>query len=471
MRTHDIIVIGAGSGGLNIAGFFARLSLRVLLIDKSDGNIGGDCLNTGCIPSKALIHVANQIYDGKLANRFFTEERTHTVDIQKVIEYIKSKQEVIREHENPEYLKSKGIEYVSGEAKFLNKNTVSVNGNNFSAKNIVLATGSRPRGLSVENDVSVPLFTNENIFGINFLPATFVFIGGGPISCELGQAFSRLGSRVIILNSGSRILEKEIMNASLTLEEQFTKEGITVINGAMIEKISERKIHYKIYGNKETFAVDADAVFLGIGRMLNIENLDLENAGIKTDEKKTRLIVDDYLRTTAKNISTVGDVAGNFQFTHAAEMHAKVVIENILSPFKKKFDAKNIAWTTYTSPEIATFGMNEKEALLSGYQILNKNFSREDRAVVDENEDGSLQIYVDDKGMIQGGTMVANNAGEMVQELILASASGLPLSSLFNKVYPYPSGSRINRQMAAEFEARKLSTFTTRVLKFFYKLW
>lgn len=222
IQKYDIIIIGAGSGGLNVAGFFSRLKLKILLIDKSNKHIGGDCLNTGCVPSKALIHVANQIYEGKLADRFYTTNNVNEnksevdsavksfVDISKIVSYIKSKQDFIRESENPDYLKNKGIDYISGSTKFLNENTVTVLSNDgintkYQAKNIILATGSRPRKLSIQNDKSVKEYNNENIFEIKNLPKDFVFIGGGPINCELGQAFSRLGSKVTILNTSTRI--------------------------------------------------------------------------------------------------------------------------------------------------------------------------------------------------------------------------------------------------------------------------
>lgn len=468
--TYDIIIIGAGSGGLNVSGFFSQLKLKVLLIDKGDEHIGGDCLNTGCIPSKALIHVANQINETRNANRFLAMDNHLEVDIKKVTEYILSKQNHIRERENPEYLKNKGIDYISGEAKFVSKNTITLNGSLYTAKNFVLATGSRSRKLSIENDSSLPEYTNENIFTIDFLPKKFVFIGGGPINCEIGQSFSRFGSHVVILNSGKRILEKELEEVSDSIQNTFTHEGIFVTNNTSIIKIADKKVWYTVVGSSELLSVEADAVFVGIGRELNIGNLDLEKGGIQIHESKTRLIVDDYLRTTNPNVYVVGDVAGNYQFTHAAEMHAKVVIKNMIFPFKEKFNAKHIAWVTYTSPEIATFGISNQEARDKGYTILEKQFDHEDRAVVDENENGKLLLYVDKNSYIHGGTMVADNAGEISQELILAMSSRIKLSSLFNKVYSYPTASRINKQIAGDYMRSKLTNKVIWLLRYVYKL-
>lgn len=469
-NTYDIIIIGAGSGGLNVASFFSRIELKVLLIDKKDENIGGDCLNTGCVPSKAFIHVANQVYEGKVSGRFFTQQISPEIDITKVTEYIFSKQEIIRQHENPLYLKNKGIDYISGEAKFVDDNTVSLNGQLYTASTFVLATGSRPRKLSIENDASIQEYNNETIFSIDFLPKHFVFIGGGPINCELGQAFSRLGSKVTILHSGTRILEKEITEVSSVMEETFSKEGITVITGTSIQKIEGGKVLYKVENTPEVHSLQADAIFVGIGRELNIENLGLDVARIKQNENKTKLVVDDYLRTTNPRIYVVGDVAGNYQFTHAAEMHAKVVISNILSPFKKKFDDSNISWVTYTSPEVATFGVSYEKAVAEKFEVITKEFTHEDRAIVDETENGKVFLYVDKKGIIKGGTMIAHNAGELSQELVLLMSEELPLETLFNKVYPYPTASRINKQIASDWVSRKLTSSNKKILKLLFKV-
>lgn len=471
IHTYDIIIIGAGSGGLNVAGFFSRLSLRILLIDKNSNRIGGDCLNTGCVPSKALIHIANQVHDAKKAEIFLHDRATvaSQVDIKKVTDYITAKQSEIRESENVEYLQKKGISFIEGEAFFVDTKTVQVGTDLYTAKHIVLATGSRPRKSGIENDNSVSEYTNETIFTIDVLPKNIVCIGGGPISCELGQAFSRLGSKVTILTTGSRILEKETEEVSGVLESVFEKEGIRVVKNAVVEKIASGSVHYNVSGSTESLQVDA--VFWGIGRDLALDDsLGLDKAGIMKHENGSKLIVDEYLRTTNKNVYVVGDVAGNYQFTHAAEMHANVVITNMLSPRKKTFSAKHIAWVTYTSPEIATFGIQKSDAESKGLEVIRYSFSHDDRAIIDENQQGFVEVYIDKKGYIHGGTMVGNNAGELVQELILAMSTKVSLSQIFTKVYPYPSASRVNKSLAGVWEERRLGKFTKIVLKYLYKI-
>lgn len=464
----DIIVIGAGSGGLNVSGFFSRLSLKILVIDKAEINIGGDCLNTGCVPSKALIHVANKIFESNDSSRFMVSNIKNEVDIQKVINYVHSKQEIIRKNENSEYLKNKGITFISGDAKFINKNSIELNGEIYSAKNFVLATGSRPKELKIRNDNSIKQYTNENIFNISYLPKNFVFLGGGPISCELGQAFSRLGSKVTIINRGERLLEKETEEVSEKIQDVFEKENITVINNSTVEKIENKKVYYKKINSNEEIPIEADTILMALGRELNIENLELEKAGIKKNIDNTKLLVNEYLQTTNKNIYVVGDVAGNYQFTHASEMHAKVVINNLLSPFKKKFDSQHIAWVTYTSPAVATFGIQKRDAI--SYKILSNDFKNDDRAIIDENRNGLIEVYFDEEGCIKGGTMVCENAGEIAQELVLAMSAKIPISKIFEKVYPYPTASRINKSIANKWMERKLTKGRILLLKLLYKI-
>lgn len=245
-------------------------------------------------------------------------------------------------------------------------------------------------------------------------------------------------------------------------------EGIKIINNIKIEKIENSKVFYNLSNKIES--ISCDAVFVGIGRELNIDNLDLEKASIKLVENKSKLMVDEYLKTTNKNIYAVGDVAGNYQFTHAAEMHAKVVIKNLLSPFKIKFDATNIAWVTYTSPEVATFGIDEKYALENNLEVISKTFNHEDRAIVDENQSGLIKLFINKNGKIKGGSIIAKNAGEISQELILAMSNNINLENLFNKVYPYPVASRINKQLAGEWVSKKLTPKNISILKTLYKI-
>ncbi|QQG46322.1 MAG: FAD-dependent oxidoreductase [Candidatus Niyogibacteria bacterium] len=467
-KTFDIIVIGAGSGGLNVASFMNKAGFKTLLIDKSDRNIGGDCLNFGCVPSKALIHVARIIKNGKGVERFGLKTNG-AVDIGKVTAYIKEKQGIIREDENFRALSKKGITVKLGLAKFISSNAVVLGGEEYEARKIIIATGSRPKQLDIPGvkDAS-NIFTNETIFDINFFPKKMVVIGSGPIGMELGQAFKYLGSDVSVVVRGDSILNKEDPEVSDFIFKQLSEDGMRFYMNSRPEKIVDRnKIVIKDGTGKE-ISLEFDALLVAMGRSLNTEGLNLEKAGVEMDNGKIK--VDSYLKTTNKNIYLVGDVAGQHQFTHAAELHAKLVLKNFFSPFKKRLETDKMSWVTYTDPEIATFGLSEKDLDKKRikYSTIRKSFKNDDRAIVDESTDGMLKLFLSSDKKILGGTMAAKNAGEMVQELILANSAGLKINALFDKIYPYPVASRINRKAASEHMAGRLTPFVKKLLKILY---
>ena len=466
---YDIIVIGAGSGGLNVAMFMNKAGFKVLLIDKSDKSIGGDCLNTGCVPSKALIHASRLVHEGKSSERFGLK-LTGNIDLAKVMNYVKSKQNIIRKHENAAYFRSLGISVELGKAKFVNKNSVSVNNKVYSAKKIILATGSRPRKLNIPGIEKVNYHTNETIFGVKKLPKKMVIIGGGPIGIELGQAFNSLGTKVTIVDTNNKFLPKETEEISDVLLKRLKKEGMTFLfNTKPVRFLSSNNLIVETKNKKGR--LEFDLILISIGRSLNIENLSIEKAGIETDETGYKLKVDNYLRTTNKNVLVCGDVAGSYQFTHAAEMHAGILLNNFFSPFKKKITYDNLSWVTYTSPEIATFDLNEKTLIERKikYERLELKFDDDDRAIIDETTNGKLILFVA-KNKILGGSMIAENAGELFQELLLAKTARVNIKNLFKKTYPYPTASRVNKKIISNHFSKKLTFFVKSLLKFLYKI-
>jgi pyruvate/2-oxoglutarate dehydrogenase complex dihydrolipoamide dehydrogenase (E3) component len=467
-NAFDIIVIGAGSGGLNIAAFMNRVGFSVLLIDKSDEHIGGDCLNFGCVPSKALVHVARMVKEAKAAKAFGLDVAGE-VSWPSVRAYIKEKQDIIREHENANYFREKGMTVALGAASFVGRNKVRLGEELYEGKRIVLATGSRPRLLTGQGVEKVArVLNNENIFTMETLPKRLLVIGAGPIGIELAQALSHLGSKVTVVDPGSQILGKEDAEVAKVVQTQMEKEGVTFKLGFGLKEFTDANTAVIKAGEAEEI-VAFDAVFVGIGRVLNTEGLDLDKAGIKVDEKG-RLVIDPYLRTTNKNVLVCGDVAGNYQFTHAAEMHAAVILRNFFSPFKKKFVADNISWTTFTTPEVATYGLPPVELKKRGisYRELKTDFSEDDRAITDGYEYGLSKMWVGEKGEVLGGTMVAPNAGELVAELVLAKSAGLKVDALFNKTYAYPTATRINKRLISSYFAEKLNGVTKKLLKLLY---
>ncbi len=473
-KKYDIIVIGAGSGGLSVGLFLAKVGIKVTMIVKSDKEVGGECLNDGCIPSKALIHVARQVQAAWEAQSFGITLNGE-VDIQKAIGYVREQQAIIRKHENAAWLTEQGINVVLGEACFAGKHEVMVNGELFSAKKIILATGSKPRKLKVEGIEHVKYFDNENIFEITQIPKKLLVVGGGPIGIEIAQAMKRLGSKVIVIEEGTGILAHDEETLTTILLNRLQEEGIEFHLEVSLQKFSSSTEALLKKKNGETYRLNFDAVFVGIGRELILELLQLEKAGIEVKDNK--IVVDDRLRTTNKDVMLCGDVLGDLQFSHAAEFHGRIILNNLFSPLNKKLNNDHLSWVTFTDPELATFGLNEKQLKERGirYEKLEQDFSADDRAITDNYQYGRIILYISKgsllkKEKILGGTMVAPNAGELIQELILANSSGLSIKSIFNKIYPYPVASRVNQHLIVKHKEKSISLRLKKILQVAYKI-
>ncbi len=473
-RKYDIIIIGAGSGGLSTGLFMARGCVKTLMIAKSDSDIGGECLNDGCVPGKALIHVSRIIHNARLAGKFGLKVTGET-DIREAINYLYEKQESIRAHENAQWLRDQEIDVELGVAAFSGKNSVVVNGEEYSAKKIIIATGSKPRKLKVPGVELVSYFDNENIFRTEHLPKRMLMIGGGPINIELGQAFRRLGSEVTIIEEEDRILMHDDETIAAILLQQLLQEGITFHFNTSIEKFTSSNEAVIKNKNGNTFIENFDAIFVGIGRELKLEPLHLSKAGIKT--KNNKIITDQYLRTTNKNVLVCGDVASDLYFSHVAEFHARIIINNLFSPLKKKLSHDHLSWVTFSDPEVATFGLNEKQLKdrNTGYIKLQESFEDDDRAVVDNYRYAKMILLISKKNWfkkqkILGGTMIAPHAGELIQELILANAGKLSIMAIFHKIYPYPVASRINQKIITQYKQQSLTGFIKKLLQVAFRI-
>ncbi|CAN5313258.1 FAD-dependent oxidoreductase [soil metagenome] len=472
-KKYDIIIIGAGSGGLSVGLFMNKAGFKVLMLAKTDSDIGGDCLNDGCVPSKALIHVAKIVNSAKTAAAFGLQV-SGKVDIQKAIDYVYSKQELIRKHENAQWLREQGIDVVLGNAHFEDQNEVDVNGEKYTGKNIVIATGSSPKKLQVPGIEKVKYYDNEKVFHLQDLPDRLLVIGGGPIGIEIAQALNRLGSKVTVIHKGAMILERDDATLTAILLTQLQAEGIEFIFNASIEEFtSASEGVIRISGTVQ--AIHFDAVFVATGRELLLQPLQLQKAGIAVKDNK--IIIDQYLRTTNKNVFVCGDIAGDLQFSHAAEFHARILINNFFSPLKKKLDNRYMSWVTFTDPEVATFGLNEKQLQERNirFEKLEQDFSMDDRAVVDNYRYGKQVVLISKgawykKQVILGGSMIAPNAGELIQELILANANKLSINAIFNKVYPYPVASRVNQMLIVQHKEKMLTAMVKKLLQQAYKI-
>ena len=463
--SFDVIVIGAGAAGLNIAGFMNHAGFRVLLVEREEARIGGDCLNFGCIPSKALIHIARMVREGSTLPRFGLSVGGR-IDIKKVMEYVHKKQEKIRTHENVEYLRTKGMTVVIGHARFVSRTEICVGDSVYKGKKIVIATGSVPRTLLIPGIEKIPTYTNETIFSLETLPKNLTVIGGGPVGVELGQAFSYLGSKVTIL--GHDFLSKEHPEVRAVMQKHLKNEGIDFFIGDEVKEIINEGV--VIVHDGEEKVVHTDAILLSVGRVVSLDTLDVLNADIALD-KKGALILDQYLRTTNKQVFACGDVVGEHLFTHAAELHASTILQNFFSPLKKKHNTAQMAWVTYTSPEIATFGESEDSLKMKRvrFKTVVYEFTHDDRAIVDENTEGTIKLFVSRRGKILGGFVVHQLAGEIVQELLLLKALKKPLSKLLKKVYPYPTATRANRSLALSELAHTLTPLRKAVLHLLFR--
>ena len=452
-QEYDIIIIGGGSAGLGALGMAQQFGWKPLLIDKEEAHIGGDCLNFGCVPSKALIHLAKSFHGAKKAQQFGLEV-SGKADMKKILAYVHAKQAVIRAHESADYIRSQGVDLKIGTASFIDNTTLQVGAEKFTAERIIVATGSRPRHIPFKGIEQVKVFTNENLFyEMDTLPDRLLVVGGGAIGCEMAQVFQRFGSQVTLVNRGSRILKNERADYSEVLTQQFEKEGIQVLNNTNLLEFTNS--HTALLENKESGKVNQefDAVLIAIGRVLNVEDLELAKGGIDLTERG-KPVLDDHLRSTNKRVFFSGDVAGMYQFSHGAEMHTRLLRHNFESNFGRKHDAKYLSWVTFTQPEIATFGRTE--AYLKEHNIdhwrQDQSFHDDDRAIVDEYTYGKITLFLTPKTFwnkerkILGGSIIAPNAGELMQELTLAMETGLSIQQIYDKIYAYPVASRINQQ-------------------------
>ncbi|WP_020606672.1 dihydrolipoyl dehydrogenase family protein [Spirosoma spitsbergense] len=471
MKQYDVLVIGAGSAGLSVGISMKRLGFTVLIVEKNDHRIGGDCLNDGCVPSKALIYVSKQVHHARSVDRFGVKA-AGAVDMAEVMQYVRERQDIIRAHENDRYLReTEGIDVALGVAHFVGETEVEVVLNDgetmrATAKNIVLCTGSLPRQLEAEGldavaKVPGKLHTNQTIFSLKTLPKRLLIVGAGPIGIEMAQAFGRLGSAVTVVGTEERILDKELPEVSELLKKQLEKEGITFKLKRKVTAFPDVNTAEMKAGNGHTDTIPFDVVLVAIGRTFQYDALNLPVAGIELYDRG-RLTLNDYLQTTNKHVFAVGDAAagapaGQRLFSHGAELQASIVVGNFITPgvFGKKLTYDHFSWVTFTDPEVATFGFSEEDLKTRGkeYERIEYDFARDDRAVIEDYEYARMILFVSPSGInpfgpkILGGTIIAPKAGELIQELILAQQKGLTAGDFFNKTYPYPTASRVNKSI------------------------
>jgi pyruvate/2-oxoglutarate dehydrogenase complex dihydrolipoamide dehydrogenase (E3) component len=467
----DICIIGAGSAGLSVAAGAAQLGSRVVLIEAH--RMGGDCLNTGCVPSKAILAAAKSAAAIRKASAFGVDVGEPRIDFARVNAHVKSVIAGIAPHDSVERFTGLGCTVIEARAKFIDANTVEAGGQHVRARRFVIATGSRAAVPPIPGLDTVPYMTNETVFENLVLPEHIIVIGGGPIGCEMAQAHRRLGARVTVLDMGS-ILPKDDPEAVAVVRQRLVEEGIDLNEGIAIARVEKAAAGVrvaitdpKVPGSAERW-IEGSHILVAAGRKPNIENLGLEAAGI--DFTRRGITVDDRLRTTNKKVFAAGDVAGGFQFTHLAGYHAGIIIRNALFQIPAKSQPKALPWVTYTDPELAHVGMTEAEAKLAHggtLTVLRAEFADNDRARAEAETKGFMKVLVTPKGHIAGVTIVGAKAGELLLPWVLAMTEGLKIGAMTRLIAPYPTLSEISKRAAGSYYTPKLFSSRTRsIVKF-----
>lgn len=443
---YDLAIIGAGSGGLTAAAFAVQLGARVALLEKN--RIGGDCTWTGCVPSKTLLKAAKVAHDMRNADRYGLNPTDPRVDLKSVMSHVKAVISDVYRNESPEALRADGIDVFLDSVTFTDPHTLAVGDSTLTADNILITTGANPFVPPIPGLESVHYITYIDIWDLDIMPQHLLVLGGGPIGCEMAQAFHRLGARVSIVEAEERLLPRDEPEASNVMADVFNDEGIDLHLNFKVERARQDAsgIHLLAGG----IELQGDALLIAIGRRPNVDGLSLENAGVAYNVKGIN--VDDHLRTSQKHIFAAGDCIGSYQFTHYAGWQAFMAVRNALLPGASKGVAERVPWTTFTDPEVAHVGMTEEQARNSyGDSVMTCEWpmSRVDRAQAEGDRDGFVKLVHKKDGTLLGTTIVAGRAGEMIHEWIIALEHDLKVGDIAGVIHVYPTYSTASMQAAA----------------------
>ena len=442
-------IIGGGSGGLTAARIATSLGANVLLVDKQE--LGGDCLHYGCVPSKSLIHVARIARQGQEATSIGLSPASLGVDMARVSQYV---QGVIQRVGEAEKVYVENVTVKLGDVQFTSPTELLINGETFTSRNTIIATGSRPAIPDIEGLQEAGYYTNNDLFNLKQLPASLLVIGSGPIGVEMGQAFARLGSKVTLITRARRLLSKEDVDASATLAGVFASEGIQLVTDATLLKVErhgDKKVVTVHQGNEQqTF--EAEQILIALGRQPNVEGVNLEAANVTYNAKGIQ--VDEHLQTSASNIFAIGDVIGGYLFTHVAAYQAGIAVRNALVPIsKKKVDYRVVPWCTFTEPEVARIGLTLEQAEKQFKDVRTEVFplADVDRAQTENEITGFIKlVLVGKKEEIVGAHIVGLRAGELLGEMTLAIQHNMTVSDIYNTIHAYPTMATGIQQTAFE---------------------
>jgi pyruvate/2-oxoglutarate dehydrogenase complex dihydrolipoamide dehydrogenase (E3) component len=470
----DIGILGGGAAGLTVAAGTAQLGAKTLLVEK-ETELGGDCLHFGCVPSKTLIKTAHVRHLMKHAQRFglpFME--LPPVDYREVVERIREVIATIQKHDSAERFCKLGARVEFGHPAFTDEHTIRLNGASYSAKNWVIATGSSPAIPPIQGLKRTPHITNKEIFSLDHLPQSMIVLGAGPVAVEMAQAFQRLGTQVFVIQRSSQILSKEDQDMADLVMNVLSEEGVVFYLTASVVSAKdlghEREVTVKTAEGK-VVGIQAETILVAMGREANLDGLGLEGIDVAFDGKG--LSVDARLRTRHKHIYAAGDVTGEYQFTHAAGYEGSIVVSNAIFHLPRKADYTFMPWCTFTHPELAGIGMNEKRAKAAGleYSVWTERFEENDRSLAEGERVGKLKMILGTKGRPIGIQILGPHAGDLLNEWVAIMTGGVKLSSLAAAVHPYPTLGEINKRVAGNVFARKLySDKVKKGLEFFFRL-
>jgi pyruvate/2-oxoglutarate dehydrogenase complex dihydrolipoamide dehydrogenase (E3) component len=473
---YDLGIIGGGAAGLTAAAGAAQFGAKTILIEISS-KLGGDCLHYGCVPSKTLIRTAGVWALARRSVEFGLPALSlPPVDLGVVMDRVQSVIDTIQHHDSPERFCALGAEIRFGNSVFADDHVVEVDGKRISVKNWIVATGSSPVTPPVEGLAQVPIWTNETVFSQRTLPSRLIILGGGPIGLEIAQAFARLGSKVVIVEILDQILGPEDADMAEILKARFEAEGVKIHTGTKALKVESRGSTILLTvapAAKEgpSTVIEGDALFLSTGRKPNIGDLALDKAGVIFTPRG--IPTDARMRTNISHIYACGDVNGQLPFTHVAGYEAGIALTNAVLHLPRKADYGKIGWCTYTDPEVASIGYNEKRARKEGleYRIIEESFADNDRALAEGEAIGKIKILLYGKDRLLGCQIIGAHAGELIHEWIIAQNGGVKLSTMAGAVHVYPTLSEISKRVSGRVFADKLFSDRTKgILKFLFNL-
>ena len=453
---YNLIVIGGGAAGLVSAYIAAAVKAKVALIERH--KMGGDCLNSGCVPSKALIRSAKMLAYARRATEFGFKSHTVEFDFAEVMERVQRVIQKVAPHDSIERYSALGVECITGEAMIRSPYEVEVDGQRISCRTMIVATGARPMVPPLPGLEAIGYLTSDTVWGLRQKPARMVVLGGGPIGCELAQSFQRLGVAVTLIQRGDRIMPREDEDVAAMVTTRFMEEGMQVLTGHTAQRIEQEGGEKRVVciNDGVEVSIPFDQILIALGRQANVEGFGLAELGITLAQRGT-IEADPFLRTNFPNIYVCGDVVGPYQFTHTAAHQAwYAAVNSLFSPLKQfKVDYLVIPWATYTDPEVARVGLNELEAKEQGipYELTSYGIDDLDRAIADEEDHGVVKVLtVPGKDRILGVTIVGSHAGDLIAEFVTAMKFGLGLNKILGTIHIYPTLAEANKYVAGNWK-------------------